>query len=388
MVKINYSIVAVVGIAILVIAAIGFVVYGNAFDRPDGGPEKARMTVTDMAGRTVTLNAPVERIVIMESSKTAELAAIAGDGFAEKIVGWDSDFKRYAGDEYAVFVEKCPQLADIPEVGLLDDNTFSIEKTISLKPDVVIMQNWQLLRAKEATTDALNKLERAGIPVVFLDFYTDPMANSTKSMLLLGEILGKEDRAQEIVNFYNEQTELVYSRLAAVNGTRPSVYIECGINGPSSYANTYGDVAWGSVVKRVGGNNIAESLLAGTTKAISPEYLVSQNPDIIILTGRNWATPDSLKLGYTVTQDTARNTMTGFVQRPGWDTTNAVKNHKVYGIYQGYCYSIYNFAVVEAFAKWFYPEEFKDVDPDAVLREYHDRFMPIDYNGTFFYSYY
>ncbi|MCK9331500.1 MAG: hypothetical protein M0Q94_16660 [Candidatus Cloacimonetes bacterium] len=117
MVKINYSIVAAVGVAILVIAAIGFVVYGNAFDRPDGGPERSKMTITDMAGRTVTLNAPVERIILTESSKTAELAAIAGDGFAEKIVGWDNDIKRYAGDEYAVFVAEYPQLADIPDVG-------------------------------------------------------------------------------------------------------------------------------------------------------------------------------------------------------------------------------------------------------------------------------
>lgn len=79
--------------------------------------------------------------------------------------------------------------------------------------------------------------------------------------------------------------------------------------------------------------------------------------------------------------------MTGFVQRPGWDTINAVKNHEVYGIYHGYCFSIYNFAALEAFAKWFYPDLFGDVDPDAVLREYHDRFMPIDYGGTFVYRY-
>ncbi len=39
-------------------------------------------------------------------------------------------------------------------------------------------------------------------------------------------------------------------------------------------------------------------------------------------------------------------------------------------------------------AKWFYPEEFKDVDPNVALKEYHDKFMPIDYTGTFLYSYY
>jgi len=387
-VKINYSTVVAVSIAILVVVAIGFFVYGNAFGKPAESTEKSGMTITDMAGRTVTLNAPVERIVLTESSKTAELAAIAGDGFAEKIVGWDSDIKRNAGDEYTVFVAKYPQLADIPDVGWLDDGTFSTEKVISLKPDVVIMHNFQFMWAGDATADALTKLELAGIPVVFVDFYMDPMVNSTKSMLLLGKILDREDRAGEIVDFYNEQTDIVYSRLATVNGTGPSVYIECASKDPSDYSISYGDVSWGSIVKKAGGNNIAEPLLAGTSKAVSPEYLVSQNPDIIILTGRNWPAPGSLKLGYTATQDTVRSTMTGFVQRPGWDTIDAVKNHEVYGIYHGYCFSIYNFAALEAFARWFYPEQFRDVDPDAVLREYHDRFMPIDYSGTFFYSYY
>lgn len=387
MVKISYSTVVAVSIMVVVVVAIGFFVYGNTFDKPADGPEKSGMTVTDMEGRTVTLNVPVERIVLTESSKTAELAAIVGDGFAEKIVGWDSDIKQNAGDEYAVFVEKYPQLADIPDVGLLDDGTFSIEKVISLEPDVVIMHSWQFMWAGDATRDALAKLELAGIPVVFVDFYMDPMVNSTKSMLLLGKILDREDRAREIVDFYNEQTGIVYSRLATVNGTGPSVYIECASKDPSDYGISYGDVSWGSIVKKAGGKNIAEPLLAGTSKALSPEYLVSRNPDTIILTGRNWSTPGSLKLGYTTTPEVARSTMTGFVQRPGWDTINAVKNHEVYGIYHGYCFSIYNFAALEAFAKWFYPDLFGDVDPDAVLREYHDRFMPVDYGGTFVYRY-
>lgn len=64
----------------------------------------------------------------MESSKTHELAAIDGAGIVDKIVGWDNDFKDNAGDGYVKFVEKYPELADIPNVGSLDDNTFSVEQ--------------------------------------------------------------------------------------------------------------------------------------------------------------------------------------------------------------------------------------------------------------------
>jgi len=352
------------------------------------GDQAKTVTVTDMEGRSVTVKAPVQRIVLMESSKTHEMAAIDGAGIVDKIVGWDNDFKDNAGDGYVKFVEKYPELADIPDVGSLDDNTFSVEKVIALNPDVVIMHNWEFMWSGDATKEALAKLEQAGIPVVFVDFYMDPMVNSTKSMLLLGQVLGKEKRAKEIVDFYDQHVNTVYSRLAKSDGPKPGVYIETGYNGPETYGITEGDVGWGSIVKKAGGNNIVETLLGNTSKAISPEFLVNQSPDIIILTGRNWSTPGSIRMGYTSTAADTKSTMDAYVARPGWNTINAVKNRNVYGIYHGYCFSIYNFVALEAFAKWFYPAEFKDIDPNATIREYHEKFMPIEYDGTFMYSYY
>jgi len=352
----------------------------------DGAQE---ITVVDMVGRSVTLNAPVERIVLMESSKTLELAALEGKDFtADEIVGWDNDFKDNAGDGYAKFLEKYPKLADVPNVGSLDDNTFSVEKVTSLKPDVVIMHNWELMWDGEATNDALSKLEQAGVPVVFVDFYMEPLTNSTKSMLLLGMILGKEQRAQDIVEFYNKHIETVYSRLDKINDKKPSVYIEAAARGPSDYGISYGDVAWGAMVKKAGGDNIAEPVLLNKSKPLSPEYLIDKSPEIIILTGRNWPTPGSLKLGYTTSLEESKETMEAFISRPGWDTINAVKNHKVYAIYQGHCVSFFNFVGLEAFAKWYYPKEFQDIDPVETMKDFHRKFMPIDYSGTFMYNYY
>ncbi len=309
------------------------------------------------------------------------------EAIADKIVGWDNDFKDYAGDGYVKFVEKYPKLADVPNVGSLDDSTFSVEKVIALNPDVVIMHNWEFMWCGDATKEALIRLEQAGIPVVFVDFYMDPMTNSTKSMLLLGQILGKEQRAKDIVDFYDQHVDAVYSRLAKNAGLKPSVYIETGYNGPETYGITEGDVAWGSIVKKAGGDNIAEPLLGNTSKAISPEYLINQNPNIIILTGRNWSTPGSIRMGYTSTAADTRNTIDAYIARPGWDTINAVKNRKVYGIYHGYCFSIYN--------SWRWKllrsgsiRRSSRISTDATIREYHEKFMPVEYGGTFMYSHY
>ncbi|MGD6851759.1 MAG: ABC transporter substrate-binding protein [Candidatus Bathyarchaeia archaeon] len=385
--KLSYKIAAVL-IVVLTVSTAGFVAYNGTLTNSGPSTEKSTITVTDLEGRSVTLNVPVERIVLTESSHTPEVAAVYGEGFADLIVGWDNDFESYAGDGYAKFVEKYPELTNIADVGNIDLDTFNIENVIALDPDVVILQSWMYMWCEDAVKDAQSKLELAGIPIVFLDFYMDPMGNSPKSMLLLGQIFGKEARAQEIVDFYNEQTNLVYSRLASVTGSKPTVYIECAAVTPPEYGISYGDVAHGLIIKLAGGDNIAVSLLGNSSKALSPEYVVSENPDIVILTGRNWSTPDSLRLGYAATSDVATSTMSGFVERPGWETLNAVKNHKVYGVYHGYCFSIYNFAMLQSFAKWFYPAEFSDVDVNAVLAEYHERFLPIDYSGTFMFSYY
>ncbi|MDW5549406.1 ABC transporter substrate-binding protein [Methanosarcina sp.] len=377
-------------IPILTIILVVFLIFSvsGCVTKGGTGDQAKTITVTDMAGRSVTLKYPVESLVLMDSTCTAEFSSVYGEGFDSKIVGWDNNLRDNSGDIYEKYVEKYPSMAEIPDVGSLDDNTFNVEKVVALNPDVVIMHDWEFMWDGDATKEALSRLDQAGIPVVFLDFYMDPMTNSTKSMQLLGKITGKEHRAQEIVDYYDEKVNSIYSRLEKIQGKKPTVYIECAYKGPDTYGISYGDVAWGAIVKKAGGDDIAEPVLLNKSKALSSEYLVNQSPDIIILTGRNWSTPGSLRMGYTSTSNVTKSTMTPFVNRPGWDTINAVENQKVYGIYHGYCTDIFNFVALEAFAKWFYPEEFKDVDPAETLKEYHRKFMPIDYSGTLVYSYY
>ncbi|AKB59509.1 periplasmic binding protein [Methanosarcina barkeri 227] len=374
-------------LAIILIVFLTFLVSGCITNGSTDDQVKT-ITVTDMEGRSVTLKYPVERFVLMDSTCTAEFSSVYGEGFDSKIVGWDNYLRENSGDMYEKYVEKFPTMAEIPDVGSLDDNTFNAEKVIALNPDVVIMPNWEFMWNGDATKEALARMDQAGIPVVFLDFYMEPLENSTKSIQLLGKITGKEQRAQDIVDYYEEKVNSVYSRLEKIQGKKPTVYVECAYNGPDTYGISYGDVAWGDIVKKAGGDNIAEPVLLNKSKALSAEYLVNQSPDIIILTGRNWFTPGSLKMGYTFTSNVTKSTMTPFVNRPGWDTINAVENRKVYGIYHGYCSDVFNFVALETFAKWFYPEEFKDVDPVDTLKEYHRKFMPIDYSGTLVYRYY
>jgi iron complex transport system substrate-binding protein len=340
--------------------------------------EGKKIAVTDLAGRTVSVKVPAERIVLASSRDLHEFAAVAGTDFIKKIAGWGPDLKRYDKDTYDKFSDKYPDIKNIPEVGYYYTKDFNIEKVVSLNPDVVIIPMFQYDLAK----DDLIRFEQAGIPVVFTDFYYKPLENETKSVTLLGQLLGKEKRAKEITDFFDEQTNIVYSRFAKINKTKPRVYAECGWKGPSEYGGTYGNIGWGTIIRKAGGDNIAKDFTS-ESPTITPEFLLDANPDIIIINGSNWpATPDSMRLGYYADKNDSRALLQAFLNRPGWDSLKAVQDQEVYSIFCTYDSRIYSFAGLQAFAKWFYPEDFKDVDPEAGVIEFHKRFMPVDYSGV------
>ncbi|MEW6034318.1 MAG: ABC transporter substrate-binding protein [Chloroflexota bacterium] len=313
-----------------------------------------------------------------------EFAALEGEDFLKKIVGWGPDLKSADYDTYLKYKERFPQIDDIPEVGYHYQGTFSVERVILLKPDVVIFPLW--LVDREGVADDISRLEQVGIPSIFTDYWKKPFENPVMSTLLLGTLLGKEKRAKEIADFYQERVNEVESRLQRIDKPKPRVYVEIGWKGPAEYADTYGNTGWGAVVVKSGGMNIAEAVVERMAP-INPEYLLKVNPEVIIISGSRWPeTPDAMALGYYANPEESRQLLGAFTERPGWNTLNAVRNERVHGIFHGFCFRIYNFAAIQAFAKWFYPDEFKDIDPEADLREFHDKFLPVDYSGVWMIS--
>lgn len=105
-------------------------------------------------------------------------------------------------------------------------------------------------------------------------------------------------------------------------------------------------------------------------------------PDVIIISGSKWEKSDAMQLGYFAEPQKSRKLLKSFLSRSGWNTLSAVKNNRVHSSFHGFSFRIFNFVGVQAFAKWMYPEEFKDVDPEANFREFHQRFLPIDFSGV------
>ena len=340
-----------------------------------------QITVTDIAGRQVILKVPVERVVTTFNFEG--YIAVAGQDAFKKIVGWTRGYwegrRQWIWEKYT---NAFPEIKDIPDVGYTSKGTFSAEKVIALNPDVVIMAEFE----KKKAETAIKQLEQAGIPVIFIDYHAQTLKNHIKSTLLLGKVLGKEKRAQEIVDFYQEQVNKVYSRLEKIDKQKPTVYVEGGWNGPSTYGNSYGNYMWGALIEKCGGINIAKGKIE-RWGPLNPEYVLKTNPDVIIITGSYWPkNPDSMRLGYYANLEESKELLKNFTKRPGWENLNAVKNNRVYSIHHGLSRQIYDFVSVQAFAKWFYPEEFKDLDPEESFKEFHKRFLPVDYSGVWMMS--
>ena len=75
----------------------------------------------------------------------------------------------------------------------------------------------------------------------------------------------------------------------------------------------------------------------------------------------------------------------GLADRKGWASMRAVKDKRFHSIYHQFYNSPYHFVALQAFAKWFHPDEFEDLDPQATFEELHNRF-PADRQRRHFWA--
>lgn len=356
-------------------------------------PEKKRplrgettVVVTDMAGRTVAIPKSVQRIVLLRSLGIYELAVVLGDEVGQKLIAWDTSLQTGDRDCHEELLKRFPRLEGISLLGDVLRETLSAEAVLALKPDLVIANTYML----ERQSKVLEQLERADLPLVYLD-YSDPLRDPQKCLLLLGRILDAQDRAQTAVDWIDKKLNVVRDRLEAIKVPVQSIYMEAGTQGPQRYGNTFGSnergklVNWSSIMSQLRSRNIATGSVSGAygMGQIRPEFLIANDPDVIVITGANWsAFPDSLRLGYDADTSQAQAALQGYTSRPGWETLTAVKNGRVHALHTRLGGHVMSFAAAEQLAQWLYPDEFTGLDPEASLREFYDQFMPIPFRGT------
>ncbi|WP_245455058.1 ABC transporter substrate-binding protein [Mesorhizobium sp. M9A.F.Ca.ET.002.03.1.2] len=343
---------------------------------------KAEMVkVTDVTGREVEVNVPVERVILGEGRQVYLVAALDTEDPFKRIVGWREDFSQADPDNYAAYLEKFPGMVKIPTFGGFKDGTFDVEQAVSLKPDVILMN----IESKQATEDAkyIEKLAAAGIPLVYVDFRERPFTNTEPSMRLFGKLFGKEERAEEFIAFRAAEIARVTDVIGKANPARPKVFVERAGGYSEDCCMSFGDDNFGKFVEMAGGDNIAKDIIPGTFGTLNPEQIIASNPDQIIVTGGWWEAyvPGGAWVGVGPGRDEAEalRKLKALTERPALTGVKAVENGEVHAIWHQFYNSPYQFVAIQQMAKWLYPDLFAELDPEATFRELHEKFLPVAY---------
>lgn len=338
----------------------------------------AEIKVTDVKGREVTLEKPAERVVL--GFYYEDFLAVVGPDALDKVVALSlSTWKDWRPNQFAAYEKALPKLASIPDVGNTEDGTFSVEKVIAAKPDLVILAAWSY----DALGEGVKQIEAAGIPVVTLDYNAQTVEKHVLSTEVLGKVMGAEDRATKLADNYKAAMTDIAVRIKAAGPTSKKVYVELAQKGASEVGNSYGNGMWGSLIDSLGGVNIAKGQVENWGP-LSPEYVLAQKPDLIFLAGSEWVNkPQSVQVGFGADPKVTRERMAGYLGRPGWSELPAVQHGGVHAIYHGGARTLSDYVYAQYIAKQLYPEAFKDVDPDANIRSYYDTWLPIKAEGVF-----
>tara|TARA_R110000868_G_scaffold358331_1_gene619868 strand:- start:34545 stop:35681 length:1137 start_codon:yes stop_codon:yes gene_type:complete len=369
-VKMTFRLIAAIGLGVLSVQA--------AFAE--------MITVTDIAGREVRVNAPIQRAVLGEGRQLYMIAALDRENPAKRIVGWRKDLIDADPATYQAYLAKFPAFGDIPAFAGLEQSLIDIETTIAQKPDVVFLN----LETQQAVDEAnyVEKLGALGIPVIYVDFRHDPEHNTEPSIRLFGKLFDQEARAEEFVTFRAAEIARVTDKLAKIDMARPKVFIDRAAGFYEDCCHSFGDGNFGAMVEMAGGDNIAKDFIPGTFGQINAEQVLISSPDHVIVTSAAWDAyvPGGkwVPVGPGADADLVEKKLEYYPTRPAYLGIAAQKTHAFHAVWHQFYNSPYQFVAIQQMAKWFHPDLFADLDPDETFRQLHDRFLPIDYQPGYF----
>lgn len=256
-----------------------------AFSLTAAFAESTAVTVTDMAGREITLGAPATKVVALTASDCEILAAL---GAEDTLVG---------RGEYCDYPES---VLEVPAVQSGADT--NLEQIIALEPQVVVM-------AKMAQTEEqVAALEKAGIRVVVSD--AQDIEGVYTAIRLIGALVGRNDEAEAMV----ADMQSTFAGIAAKSeNTGKTVYFEVS------------PLQWGLWTAGKGTFMDELATMCGLTNAfadvegwaeISEEQVLERDPDYIVTISMYYGE------GPTPVEE--------IKSRAGWDALKAVQNDAIF----------------------------------------------------------
>ena len=245
------------------------------------------ITVTDQAGREVTIESEPQKLVSGYYISTSLLIAHDLD---DKLVGIEAK-----ADKRPIYHLSAPELIDLPNVGTAKE--FDLEGCIALEPDLVILP----MKLKN-TAESLESLD---IDVLYVNPESQELL--TEMMTLIGTATNTLEETNALMDFVAKHEATLASALA--NADAPSVYLA----GNSNMLSTAGSAMYQSnMITLAGGKNVASDITDTYWVEIDYEQLLTWNPEYIILASD------------------ANYTVDDVLADPNLSDCSAVKNNKVF----------------------------------------------------------
>ena len=166
---------------------------------------------------------------------------------------------------FPTLLQLYPSFSNLPSVGTF--NNVSLEALLKLNPDLVI---------NSMTSTTANQAIKRHRTVVGISTGNANTASELTEFLMTGNVLHNSYQAEQLVTFWNNQLQVITSRVQNISNKR-SVFYALG-----SLTNTNGSALWGNaLITSAGGINVAQSL--GNVETCNTEQLLEWNPDVMIL---------------------------------------------------------------------------------------------------------
>ena len=315
-------------------------------------------TVTDGFGRTVTVPSPPESVVCSGSGCLRYLVYLQSQ---DLVVGVDDIEKKdqaIEGRPYALAYGS--QFKGLPLIGEFrgkDDP----EKILGIGPAVILKTGSTGTAYATSAADADKLQEKTSIPVVAFPYGSlrndAEKAEMYTGLRTMGEVLGREDRAEEVIAYIEATIADLESRTGDIpEAKRKTVYVggvsSAGAHGIISTEPAYPPFLW------VHAKNVAAGL--GTAHAdVAKEALVDWNPEYIFIDVGTIQMENDGAIGELKTD-------------PALQGLSAAKEGRVYGVLPYNFYNTnYETVLADAYfiGKTLYPDRFEDVDPAQKANE-------------------
>ena len=332
-------------------------------------PAQKEVKIRDVLGREVVVKVPVRRVVAIGPGA---LRLVVYLNATDKLVGIENlETRPPQGRDYA-YVLWAKNLTKLPIVGQGGPDTqVNFEAVLKAEPDVIVMSP-----SLANTPDEVQA--KTGIPVITVSYGTVGGVNFTElfySIKILGEVLGREQRAEELIDYMKTLMEDLNRRTAGISN-RPTVYVGAiSFKGGQPFTSTQAQFP---PLVLLNTPSIANRYGVKPGMQIREEDILKEDPQIIFI--------DLINYIY-VAQDFNKS-------KDFYCSLTAFKEGRVYGIlpFKNYGTNVAT-VFVDAYymGKVLYPDRFADVDPIKKADEIYTKFlgMPIyqemakDFEGGF-----